>query len=130
MRLEREQIRQILLDLEQLTSDTSLIRKAVFKARGTRFSGREAALLATKSRGVFGLEPNFNEDERLLRKSKILLEHVNNKSPLAVRSGRKSCRVNMTVLLSFEEKTDDACASAQSGHCPETTDMSVSSQTV
>ena len=112
MRLEREQIRQILLDLEQLTSDTSLIRKAVFKARGTRFSGREAALLATKSRGVFGLEPNFNEDERLLRKSKILLEHVNNKSPLAVRSGRKSCRVNMTVLLSFEEKTDDARACA------------------
>ena len=24
----------------------------------------------------------------------------------------------MTVLLSFEEKTDDACACAQSGHCP------------
>ena len=36
----------------------------------------------------------------------------------------------MTVLLSSEEKTDDARASAQSGHCPETTDMSVSSQTV
>ena len=36
----------------------------------------------------------------------------------------------MTVLLSFEEKTDDARASAQSGHCPEKTDMSVSSQTV
>ena len=29
------------------------IRKDVFKARGTRFSGREAALLATKSRWVF-----------------------------------------------------------------------------
>ena len=25
-------------------------------------------------------------------------------------SGRKSCQVNMTVLLSFEEKTDDARA--------------------
>ena len=50
LRLEREQISQILLDLEQLTSYTSLIRKAVFKARGRRFSGREAALLATISR--------------------------------------------------------------------------------
>ena len=29
-----------------------------------------------------------------------------------VRSGRKSCRVNLTVLLSFEEKTDDARACA------------------
>ena len=42
LRLEREQIRQISLDLEQLTS--------VFKASGRRFSGREAALLAIKSR--------------------------------------------------------------------------------
>ena len=42
LRLERE---QLLLDLEQLTSDTSFI----FKARRTSFSGREAALLATKS---------------------------------------------------------------------------------
>ena len=50
--------------------------------------------------------------------SKILLENVNNKSPSAVRSGRKSCRVNMTVRQSFEEKTDDARACAQSGHCP------------
>ena len=50
LRLEREQIRQILLDLEQLTSYTSLIRKAVFKVRGRGFSGREAALLATISR--------------------------------------------------------------------------------
>ena len=41
-----------------------------------------------------------------------LLENVNNKSPSAVWSGRKSCRVNMTVLLSFEEKTDDARACA------------------
>ena len=46
------------------------------------------------------------------------IERVNNKSPSAVRSGRKSCRVNMTVLLSFEEKTDDARACAQSEHCP------------
>ena len=36
-----------------LTSYTSLIRKAVFKARGTRFSGRDSALLATISRWVF-----------------------------------------------------------------------------
>ena len=51
LRLEREQIRQILLDLEQLTSDTSFtLRKSVFKASGKRFSGLEAALLAIKSR--------------------------------------------------------------------------------
>ena len=49
LRLEREQIRQILLDLEQLTSDTFHIRKSGFKASGKRFSGREAALLAIKS---------------------------------------------------------------------------------
>ena len=51
------------------------------------------------------------KDERLLRKSKILLENVNNKSLSAVRSGsigRKSCRVNMTFLLSFEEETVEA----------------------
>ena len=49
LRLEREQIRQILLDSKQLTSDTSFFRKAVFKANGTRFSGREVALLTIKS---------------------------------------------------------------------------------
>ena len=55
----------------------------------------------------------LKEDERLLRKSKILLENVNNKSLLAVQSGsmgRKSCRVNVTFLLSFEEETDEAHA--------------------
>ena len=43
---------------------------------------------------------------QILNKTKNVceLEIVNNKSPSAVRSGRKSCRVNMTVLLSFEEK--------------------------
>ena len=46
----------------------------------------------------------FIQDERLLRKSKILLENINKTSLSAVRSGRKSCRVNLTVLLSFEEK--------------------------
>ena len=35
-----------------------------------------------------------------------------------MRSGRKSRRVNLTVLLSFKEKTDDARACPQSGHCP------------
>ena len=50
LRLEREQIRQILLDLERLTSDTSFKLENVFKASGTRFSGREAAQLAIKSR--------------------------------------------------------------------------------
>ena len=53
----------------------------------------------------------LKEDERLLQKSKILLENVNNKSLLAVQSGsmgRKSRRVNMTFLLSFEEETDEA----------------------
>ena len=38
---------------------------------------------------------------RLLRKPKILLENVDNKSLSAVRSGRKSCLVNMTVVLSW-----------------------------
>ena len=50
LRLQREQIRQILLGLEQLTSDTFHIRKSGFKASGKRFSGREAAMLAIKSR--------------------------------------------------------------------------------
>ena len=47
LRLERQ---QILLDLEQLTSDMSFtLEKPFFKASGTSFSGREVALLATKS---------------------------------------------------------------------------------
>ena len=46
------------------------------------------------------------------RKSEILLENINNKSPSAVRSGTKSCRVNMTVLLSFEEKKQMTLARA------------------
>ena len=51
LRLEREQVRQILLDLEQLISDMSFtLKKSVFKVGGNRFSGREAALLAIKSR--------------------------------------------------------------------------------
>ena len=51
LRLEREQIRQILLlDLERLTSDTSFKLENMFLKRGTRFSGREAAQLAIKSR--------------------------------------------------------------------------------
>ena len=50
LRLDREHIRQILLDLEQLTSDREThIRKAVFRVCGTRFSGREAVLQAMKS---------------------------------------------------------------------------------
>lgn len=108
LRLERYQIGQILLDLEQLTSYTSLTRKAVFKARGTRFSGREAAPLATISRWVFVPRAKFWRRQKTSRKSKILLENANNKSPSAVRSGRKSYRVDMMVLLSFEQKTDDA----------------------
>ena len=52
----------------------------------------------------------LNKTKKLLRKSKLLLENVNNKSPLVVRSGKKSCQVNMTVLLSFQEKTDDTYA--------------------
>ena len=51
LRIEREQIRQILRDLERLTSDTSFkLENMFFKACGTRFSGREAAQLAIKSR--------------------------------------------------------------------------------
>ena len=60
----------------------------------------------------------LNKTKNFFEMSEILLEIVNNKSSSAVRSGRKSCRINMTVLLSFEEKTDDARACAQSGHCP------------
>ena len=54
----------------------------------------------------------LNKTKDFSLKSKILLENVNNKIPSAVRSGTKSCRVNVIVLLSFEEKTDDprACA--------------------
>ena len=55
------------------------------------------------------------QDEKLLRKSKILLENVNDKSPSAVRSGRISCRVNMTVLFSFEEKKQMTLARAHNG---------------
>ena len=43
---EREQIRQILLDSEQLTSDTSFTLEKLFLKRAER----EAALLAIKSR--------------------------------------------------------------------------------
>ena len=51
LRLEREQIGQIILDLVQLTSDTSFhIREAVFKASRTGFLGRKAPLLVIKSR--------------------------------------------------------------------------------
>ena len=50
-RLELEQIRQISLDLEQLTSDKSFTLQRLFLKRAEReFSGREAALLVIKSR--------------------------------------------------------------------------------
>ena len=50
LRLEREQIRQILLDLEQMTSDTSFKLENLFLKQAERvFSGGEAALLAAKS---------------------------------------------------------------------------------
>ena len=50
LRLEREQIRQILLDLEQMTSDTSFKLENLFLKQAERvFSGGEAALLAVKS---------------------------------------------------------------------------------
>ena len=50
LRLEREQIRQILLDLEQMTSDTSFKLENLFVKQAERvFSGGEAALLAVKS---------------------------------------------------------------------------------
>ena len=49
LRLEHEQIRKILLDLEQLTSDTSLTLEELFLKRADQdFSGREVALLAIK----------------------------------------------------------------------------------
>ena len=47
---QREQIRQILLDLEQMTSDTSFKLENLFLKQAERvFSGGEAALLAVKS---------------------------------------------------------------------------------
>ena len=50
LRLEREQIRQILLDLEQITSDTSFKLENLFLKQAERvFSGGETALLAVKS---------------------------------------------------------------------------------
>ena len=51
---------------------------------------------------------------QILNKTKefILLENVNNKAPSAVRSGKKSCRVNVTVLLSFEKKKQMTLARA------------------
>ena len=54
LRLEREQNRQILLDLETIDLWHKFhIRKSGFKASGKRLSGRETALLAMKSRWVF-----------------------------------------------------------------------------
>ena len=49
LRLEREQIREILLDLKQLTSDTSFTLEDLSKAAsGARFSVCEAALLKSR----------------------------------------------------------------------------------
>ena len=49
LRLEHEQIRQILLDWEQMTSDTSLTLEKLFLKRAEQdFSAREASLLAIK----------------------------------------------------------------------------------
>ena len=60
----------------------------------------------------------LNKTKDFFESLNIILEIVNNKSPSAVRSERKFCRVNMAVLFSFEEKTVDARACASSGHCP------------
>ena len=104
LRLECEQMMQNITRLGTiLTSDTSLTLEELFLS-GSRFSGREAALLAINSQWVFMPQAKF------LQKSKILLENVNNKLLSVVQSGRKSCRVNYDSLLSFEEKTDDAHA--------------------
>ena len=60
LRLEREQIRQILLDLEQMTSDTSFKLENLFLKQAERvFSGGEAALLAVKSWWVFTPRAKF-----------------------------------------------------------------------
>ena len=67
-------------------------RNELFGSRGDRASDKIEISLRSASQFI---------DEGLLRKSKILLENVNNKSPSAVRSERKSWRVNMTVRLSF-----------------------------
>ena len=67
-------------------------RNELFGSRGDRASDKIEISLRAASQFI---------DEGLLRKSKILLENVNNKSPSAVRSERKSWRVNMTVRLSF-----------------------------
>ena len=49
LRLERERIRQILLDLEHLTSETSFTLEKLFLKRAER-DFREAALLTIKTR--------------------------------------------------------------------------------
>ena len=67
-------------------------RNELFGSRGDRASDKIEISLRAASQFI---------DEGLLRKSKLLLENVNNKSPSAVRSERKSWRVNMTVRLSF-----------------------------
>ena len=67
-------------------------RNEPFGSRGDRASDKIEISLRAASQFI---------DEGLLRKSKLLLENVNNKSPSAVRSERKSWRVNMTVRLSF-----------------------------
>ena len=50
LKLEREQIRQILLDLEQLTSDTSVTLENLVLKRAERDFGSRGGLLAIKSR--------------------------------------------------------------------------------
>ena len=54
------------------------------------------------SRSLLPLSQLVNKMNLLFfRKSKILLENVKNRSLSAVRSSRKSCHVNVTVLLFF-----------------------------
>ena len=88
LRLEREQIRQILLDLKQLTSDTSFTLEKLFSNRAERDFWVARRPCKRQNRDESSCrETNFKYDEKLLWKSKTLLENVHNKSPSAVRPG-------------------------------------------
>ena len=86
------------------------------KLSGTSFLGSKVAELATKSQDVFVprakfLPVNKTKVKDFFERLKYTWE-CKQQIFIMVWSGTKSCQVNMTVLLSFEEKTDDARACA------------------
>ena len=86
------------------------------KPSGTSFLGSKVAELATKSQDVFVprakfLPVNKTKVKDFFERLKYTWE-CKQQIFIVVWCGTKSCQVNMTVLLSFEEKTDDARACA------------------